>query len=207
MKLHAIVPIKALERAKSRLAGTLSPPERRALVLEMLTRVVATLRHPDARIATLWLVSADQTVLQLGAAWGARVLREVAGDLNGALEQARGAAIACGADAILVVPGDVPLITPGDVATMAGLLGRDADIVLAPDEEGSGTNALGVRRAAALPFHFGPESAARHTAEAIARGLRVRRYSSPTLALDVDGPVGLAHYRALVPAPATRAVG
>lgn len=207
MRLDAIVPVKALDRAKSRLAGTLTPAERRALVLEMLARVIATLRSPAAPISNVWLISADPTALQLAAAWGARPLREAAGDLNAALTQARAVALSAGAEAILVVPGDVPLITPADVAAMAALLGHDADVALAPDEAGSGTNALGLRRGAELPFHFGHESAARHLAEAAARGLRARRYCSPTLALDVDGPAGLARYRALVPAPANRAVG
>lgn len=207
MILHAIVPIKALERAKSRLAGALTSPERRALVLEMLADVVATLRHPASPVAAAWVISADPTALRLAAAWGARPLREAGADLNGALEQARGAALAAGAEAILVVPGDVPLITPADVAAMAELLRDGADVALATDAAGSGTNALGLRRGAGLPFHFGRDSAARHAAEAAARGLRLRRYSSPTLALDVDGPAGLARYRALAPARAARAVG
>ena len=207
MSLHAIVPVKALDRAKSRLAGALAPAERRALVLEMLARVVAALRDPAAPVAGVWLVSADPTALGLAAAWGARPLREAAGELNGALEQARGAALATGAEALLVLPGDVPLVTPADIAAMAGLLRDGADVTLATDAEGSGTNALGLRRGADLPFSFGPASAARHAAAAAARGLLLRRYSSPTLALDVDGPESLARYRALAPAPPARAVG
>lgn len=207
MNLHAIVPIKTLDRAKSRLAGALAPAERRALVIEMLARVVATLRHPAAGVATVWVVSADASALQLATAWGARPLREAVADLNSALEQARGAAVAAGAGAILVVPGDVPLITPEDAAAMGALLGHGADLALAADTAGSGTNALALRRAAALPFRFGQGSAARHLAEAAALGLLARLYRSPTLALDVDGPAGLAAYRALVPAPAARAVG
>lgn len=207
MTLHAIVPVKTLDQAKSRLAAALAPAQRRALVLEMLARVVAALRHPASTVAAVWLTSADPAALQLGAAWGARPLREGVGELNGALELARAAALAAGAEAVLVVPGDVPLITPGDVAAMGALLRADADVALAADAAGSGTNALGIRRAAGLPFRFGVDSAARHAAEAAALGLRLRRYSSPTLALDVDLPAGLARYRALAPAPAARAVG
>jgi 2-phospho-L-lactate guanylyltransferase len=207
MSLHAIVPIKSLDRAKSRLAGTLTPHERRALVLEMLAGVVAALHHPDSPATAVWVVSADPTALGLAAAWGARPLREAAGELNGALEQARGAALASGAAALLVIPGDEPLVTPADIGAMEALLGDGADVALAPDAAGSGTNALGLRRGADLPFHFGHESALRHAAEAAARGLRLAYYRSPTLALDVDGPAGLARYRALAPARAARAVG
>jgi 2-phospho-L-lactate/phosphoenolpyruvate guanylyltransferase len=38
--LHAIVPMKSLALAKSRLAGLLDPPERRALALAMLEDVL-----------------------------------------------------------------------------------------------------------------------------------------------------------------------
>lgn len=207
MLLHAIVPVKSLDRAKSRLAVALVPAQRRALVLEMLARVVASLRHPASTVDVVWLTSADPAALQLAAAWGARPLREAVGELNGALELARAAALAAGAAALLVVPGDVPLITPGDVAAMGALLRDEADVALAADAEGSGTNALGLRREARLPFRFGENSAARHAAEAAALGLRLCRYSSPTLALDVDVPAGLVRYRALAPAPAVRAVG
>jgi 2-phospho-L-lactate/phosphoenolpyruvate guanylyltransferase len=196
MNLHAIVPVKALPQAKSRLAIALAPAGRRALVIEMLGRVLQTLRNPA--VTTIWLVSADPVALAAGAAWGARPLHDRAGELNGALEQARTAAWAAGASALLVVPADVPLITPADVAALAAALAAGADVALAPDTAGSGTNALALRRHAELPFRFGPASAAHHLAEAAARGLRVHQISSPTLALDIDLPANLARYRSLI---------
>ena len=206
MMLHAIVPVKSLAQAKSRLAGTLTPNERRALMIEMLGRVVRVLRHPATPVTTTWLVSADPVALRLATSWGAQPLHEDASDLNSALTQARSCAFAHGAEAILVVPGDVPLITPADVAALAALLAHDTAVALAPDAAGHGTNALGLRRTAAIPFRFGPTSAAQHLAEAVARNLRIRWYHSPTLALDVDDPASLAQYRALVPPP-TACVG
>lgn len=207
MILHAIVPVKSLHRAKSRLAGALTPDERRALVLEMLERVLIALRHPTAAVSTVWVISADPVALQAGLARGARPLREATPDLNGALEQARGAALADGAEALLIVPADVPLVAPADLGALAAALAQGADVALAPDAAGLGTNALGLRRGADLPFRFGSESAARHMAEAAARGLRARSLSLASLALDVDVPASLARYRALVPPPAARAVG
>lgn len=202
MQLHAIVPVKALERAKSRLAGVLSPVERRLLVLEMLGRVLTALRQSSA--TTIWVVSTDATVRAFAEASGATPLEERASDLNGALEQARAVARAAGAEALLVVPADVPLLAPADVAAMAALLAVGA-VALAPDAAGRGTNALALRlgpRAAELPFTFGVDSAARHLRAAAERGLVARTYHAPTLALDVDDPASLARYRALVPADA-----
>lgn len=199
MRLHAIVPVKALERAKSRLAPALGPAERRLLALEMLARVLAALgRAPVERV---WVVSGDEAVLTMAAARGATPLPETA-DLNPALERAREAARVAGADAVVVVPADVPLVTPADIAALAALLADGADVALAPDEAGLGTNALALRAAAGLPFAFGADSAPRHLHAAAARGLIARVHRSPTLALDVDDAPSLARYRALAAVPA-----
>ena len=195
MNLHAIVPVKALQLAKSRLAPSLAPAGRRALVLEMLGRVLHTLNHPV--ITTIWLSSADPLLLAVGITWGARPLYDTAGELNGALEQARSTAWAAGATALLVVPADIPLINSEDVDSLAAALANGADVVLAPDSSGSGTNALALQRHAELPFRFGSASALHHQAEAAVRGLRTDRIFSATLAFDIDLPSNLDYYRSL----------
>lgn len=194
MELHAIVPVKALDRAKSRLASALTPAERRRLVREMFERVLAALAAAPVRVT--WVVSPDAEVLALAATWGARPLAEGPSELNAALEQARGAARAAGATALIVVPADVPLVRPADIAAIAGLLTDGADVVLAPDAAGTGTNGLALRADVALPFRFGGDSAALHLRAAAARGLVTRLYRAPGLALDVDDPAGLARYQA-----------
>jgi 2-phospho-L-lactate/phosphoenolpyruvate guanylyltransferase len=201
MKLHAIVPVKALERAKSRLAATLAPAERRLLVLEMLGKVLLALDRSPA--ATVWVVSADPAVLAFARARGAMPLLERNGELNEA------PARAAGAEAIVVVPADVPLIAPADIAALAALLGA-AHVAIAPDAAGKGTNALALRldpQLPELPFAFGADSAERHLQSAAERGLIARSYRSPTLALDVDDAASLASYRARLAEPACTAVG
>ncbi|MFV9507310.1 MAG: 2-phospho-L-lactate guanylyltransferase [Oscillochloridaceae bacterium umkhey_bin13] len=205
MITHALVPVKVLRQAKSRLAVAIPPAERQALVLEMLERVLTALRHPAATITTIWLVSADPTVLGLGANWGAIPLLETGTDLNAALEQGRTVALAHGAEAILAVPADVPFVTPGDCAALTGVLARNTDVALVTDHAGQGTNALALRRDAALPFLFGEASAGRHLAAAAARGLRAQHLRLASLALDIDQPDGLAYYRTVYPLTANTA--
>jgi 2-phospho-L-lactate guanylyltransferase len=197
MQLHAVVPVKALARAKSRLAGRLGLSERRDLVVEMLGRVLASLLAcRGAALAEVWVISSDPQVLDLAEAAGARTMLDRAGDLNGALDQARASLVGVGADAMLVIPADVPLIANGDLAAMSAAL-ADADLAMATDRQGDGTNALGMRLPCALPFHFGAQSAHLHRAAAAALGLRLQIYASATLSLDVDDPESLARYRAL----------
>lgn len=218
-RVHAIVPMKELARAKSRLAGHLAPAEQRTLALAMLRRVVETLcaagepgpqpnSQPTAHLAVVQVISRDSLVLQAAAAWGAQPLAEaapppgVADGLNSALHQAQATAEQAGASALLVVPADVPLLTLADVAGLLAALqsvppGRDTQgiCVLAPNADQSGTNALGLTLPARLPFQFGHGSFARHRAAARALGLHVAVYTSPTLALDIDTPADLAQAR------------
>ncbi|MEI7772519.1 MAG: NTP transferase domain-containing protein, partial [Chloroflexales bacterium] len=129
------------------------------------------------------------------ASAGVRTMLDRAGDLNGALDQARAALTAAGIAAMLVIPADVPLIAREDVAALADALAGGAALALAADGQGDGTNALGLRLPSAMPFSFGAQSAGLHREAAASLGLRLQIYASPTLALDVDDPESLARYR------------
>lgn len=191
-EIHAIVPVKELARAKSRLAEVLSPAARRRLMLMMLGRLLHLLTGEcGTKLAAVWVVSNDAEVLPLAAEYGVRTLPDSAGELNGALEGAREAVQKAGGTALLVVPADLPQITAADIAELSGALQTGAAVVLAPDAERDGTNALGLRLPSPLRFQFGIDSFARHYAAAVAHSQAIQVYASPTLALDIDTPENL----------------
>jgi 2-phospho-L-lactate guanylyltransferase len=189
--VFAIVPMKQLEQAKSRLTTMLDPTERRDLALKMFAHVVETLKQ-QAVIAEVLVISRDQDILQVATRLGARPLFDEAHDLNGALEQARNVAREAGAGALLVAHGDLPLLVEADVLTMVQALADGNDLVLAPDAAEQGTNALGVMIDAPFVFQFEGQSFPRHLAAAAWNELLVSVVRSPTLALDVDTPLSLA---------------
>ncbi len=202
--LHLVIPMKDLSRAKSRLAEILPPTARRDLVLEMLRRVLATLLpgtdHHKAEetlsaIECVWIMSADPTILALTTELGAHPLHDPTADLNTALEWARTVVTAAGADALLILPADVPRITHADLAGLTASLHTGAALVITPDRAGHGTNALGLLLPSPLPFQFGSNSFAQHLEAAHRLGLTAQVYTSPTLALDVDTPEDFTHYR------------
>jgi 2-phospho-L-lactate guanylyltransferase len=183
----ALVPVKSLGQAKQRLAPALDGPARAALVLAMLDDVLGALRGAQA-VSEIGVISADPAVLARAAAPGAHPLPDHAGDLNAALTSAA-AQVAPGADALLVLPADVPLVTSGEIDRLiAAAPARGALIV--PSGDG-GTNALLVRPPLALPFRFGPDSLARHAAAAREQGLPLRVYHTPGLERDIDRPEDL----------------
>jgi 2-phospho-L-lactate guanylyltransferase len=186
----AVVPVKSLLEAKTRLAAALDPDARGALMLRTLRGILDALDQPG--IAARVVVSPDAAVLRAAAAAGASGLRQASVGLNPGLAEARDWARARGAEALLIVLGDLPLLDSGHIAALLGLAERPGTVVLAPDRHGTGTNMLLLHPPDAIPLSFGRDSLARHRAAAQARGLRVRSYDDPATALDLDTPDDLA---------------
>jgi 2-phospho-L-lactate guanylyltransferase len=87
LKYTALIPVKTLALAKSRLAAHLSQAQRTKLVLDMLQHVVLTLSDSDI-FEQIYVVSADPQVLELVQQWGAEPLRETQQGHNPALQAA-----------------------------------------------------------------------------------------------------------------------
>jgi 2-phospho-L-lactate guanylyltransferase len=195
MTTWAIVPVKPLRRAKSRLGPVLDADERLALSREMLNRVLGALAQ-IAEIERTLLVSRDPEAMALARQHGARTLSERPPiDLNQALQQATRVAVGSGASAVLIVPADLPLVTADDLRHLAVSAGPPPVIVLAPDRRQDGTNALLASPPGLIKYAFGPSSFDRHRAMALAAGARVLVCDRPGLALDLDLPEDLGLFR------------
>lgn len=202
----AVIPVKRLDQAKSRLAGRLSPAERSLLVVQLLDRVLEAV-FASALVGDCLVVSPDPLVRAHAEAAGALGVDEVppGGGQNPSLEWGRAVAQSrWHPSALLVLSGDLPLITPTDLDAIAQLGAKDGTVVLAPDRRRVGTNALYLRPPDLLPFRFGPDSRREHTTEAESRGLRVEIYQGVGTTFDLDLPedldviAGLAEIRPLL---------
>lgn len=187
MRIHALIPVKDLDAAKSRLTPPFSIDERAALTIDMLMRVLAVCQA-SRRFARITVVSRDETVLMIAEEMGASPLRQESIGLNPALEEARADAITRDAEAILVLHADLPYLTVDEIGAMLALLPAPRAAILASDGTGTGTNALLLAPPDALPFHFGIGSFALHRAAAEARGLPYAIAHAPGIAGDVDTP-------------------
>lgn len=165
----ALVPVRALEGAKSRLGGQLDAEERVDLVTELLERVIAAACASTTLTGTI-VVSADPAALDLAERLGATTRRQTSVGLVPGLDEARAAAVEAGATAILVLPADLPAIDgraiddllrgiPGDLPAGPGDGGL---VALVTDQHGSGTNALLLSPPSVIDFEFGPGSRAAH---------------------------------------------
>lgn len=188
MSLWLVIPAKALDHGKGRLAGILMPTERHALNREFLMHMLS-LAAIYSGIRHTVVVSACAEALELAKARGAHALCETApSDLNSALEQARASIHALGAAEILVAASDVPLARADDLREMVDLGRSTARPVIATDSVGTGTNALYVPTALPMGFRFGAASCALHQRAATLLGSPAAVVTNPYLAFDVDTP-------------------
>lgn len=185
-RLVAIVPVRALEGAKSRLGGSLDAEERQDLVRMLLERTIrAAAQVPE--IESVVVVSPDPAILELAVQGGATPLQQVGEGLNEGLEQAVSWAIAGGASSVLVLAGDLPSVTGVSIGAVVASAAAAASparaiVVVVPDRHGRGTNALLLSPPDTIAFAFGTDSAVAHEAAARAAG---------ALSLEVDGPLAL----------------
>ena len=171
----AIVPVKDLGGAKTRLAPILSDDARARLVEEMLGRVLAACGEASAIARTL-LVTPDPSLAQ-----GVDVLvdegRGHAEAIELALADERAAAGA------LVVMADCPLVTAESLDALAAAA---QPLALAPARDG-GVNAVALRAVNGYRPRFGVPVEAMLEAGRAA-GLEPVVVDDPALALDVDRP-------------------
>ena len=188
--IAALVPVKRLTQAKSRLRTVLSDSQRREFVLAMLEDVLR-LTLGQRAIAITAVVSPDEEVLAFARRLGAQPIPEPSGSrgLNAALAFAADVLARQGAGGLLVLPADAPLATPADIEAVLAAW-QEAAVVLCASHSG-GTGALAMRPPQAIPFRFGPRSFAAHRRAAVERGLPVAVVSRPGLALDIDRPQDL----------------
>jgi len=185
MTVICLIPAKPYAEAKTRLSPVLSDEQRAILARWLLLHTVRLARQAIGQVV---VVSRDRALLNDAKAEGVWGLLEASPGLNAALTQGARWAVLRGADALLILPTDLPRLATHDLQTMLAL-GRCAPaVVIAPCRHGTGTNALLVRPPDLIPFAFGPNSFAAHCAAARAAGVEPVVFRTPGLAFDLDTP-------------------
>lgn len=186
MNLWLLLPVKPFAQGKSRLASVLTERERSLLNQALLHHVLVTALSAKIFSAAT-VISRDPQVLESARSHGVEALAEEGTGLNRALTQGRRHALANHADALLVLPADLPLLTTEDLHCIVEQATSPSSIVIAPSPDG-GTNALFLQPPSAIPFRFGRNSFARHCAAAQRAQLPLCSVTSPGLQTDIDLP-------------------
>lgn len=154
----AVIPVKRLGAAKTRLRGAVPADRHPELALAMVRDTAAAVLTA-ASVAELLVVTDDPAVGAAARELGARVVADPGGGLNAAMRF--GADEAAGLSAHRVVlAGDLPALRPEQLDEA---LGRAAGRSFVPDAAGIGTVLLAAPARWPLHPRFGGRSAAAHT--------------------------------------------
>ena len=201
MKTVAVLPVKRLDTAHSRLAGVLDPEQRARLAEATFLDALSTLRqcaHPgrDRGRAPRIRTSPGR---RAGSGASSSSRARTRGTPTPRAPGVR-AALELGADRVAILPTDCPLMDAAEIDDRLGRTPRAALIV--PDRHGTGTNCLVLSPPDAFEPAFGPDSCARHVSRARATGISFALEELDSLALDLDTPEDMQALRdALLLAP------
>ena len=199
LRVAAIVPVASIEGAKTRLGETLDAEERHDLVSGLLERTLDAVTNATS-VADVLVVSPDRDVLATASETGGRTLLQRSKGLNAGVRDGRDDAIAGGADAVVVVPLDLPFITAAAVDAVVAALtqGGGPTVLVVPDRHGSGTNVLGLRPPGIIDVSFGIGSREAHRMAATVAGAAFLELDGP-LTVDLDTPDDLVFIESFEP--------
>lgn len=202
--IWAIVPVKEMDGAKQRLAGLLSPPQRRALAEIMLGEVLAAIAASRG-LAGILLVTLDPIASDMARRIGARVISD------GAREGHTGSVVAGirllqreGRSGMITMPGDIPAVTAAEIEAVLAAHRPAPAFTIAPAHDELGSNAVICSPPGAVKLRFGDNSYFPHLDAARAAGLEPSIVRCPGIAMDIDHPVDLAAFLRLPQAAGTR---
>jgi len=197
--VYAVIPVGALDGAKSRLGAVLDAEERRELVARMAEKSIrAAVATPG--IEETIVITPDHDVRDLALAAGARPILQRSTGLNAGLREARDEVVAACASAMLILPIDLPMISPEALAAVVNVAADTPPplVAIVADRHGRGTNALLLTPPDVIDVCFGGDSHAAHAAAAAAVGARFIDLGGP-LSDDVDTPDDLLLAQARAP--------
>jgi 2-phospho-L-lactate/phosphoenolpyruvate guanylyltransferase len=201
----AVIPVKRLGAAKSRLRGAVPDEWHEALALAMVRDTVSAVLA-CREVTELLVITDDPAATAAVTALGARAVPDDPGTgLNAAMRF--GADVAAGLSRRrAVLAGDLPALRPGELGSaLVAAAGSDtmtSGRSFVPDAEGSGTVLLTAAPGVALDPRFGVGSAAAHAAS----GAQRIPGDWPGLRQDVDTAADLRTVLALGPGEHTCAL-
>ena len=188
--MRAILPLKDLVAAKSRLGGMLTPAERRSLMQAMVEDVLGVLAGHD-QVESITVVSDDPGAAHLCVAYAADYLDERSlgcTGLNPVLEATVDALISASDGPLMILHGDLPLLEASDISAVITALATAGGVVIGCDRAGTGTNLLAFDATSRPRLNFGADSCHAHQQAAAATFAPVQILRRPGVGLDVDEP-------------------
>src|SRR5579862_3867979 len=192
LDIWAVVPVKEVAGAKTRLSGAYSVDFRKGLAKAMLEDVLHAL-HNVAELSGIAVVTVDSGAAELATRYGALIFEEGARDGHtGAVMAAARRLVREGHAGMLTVPGDIPYMTSQEVSNLLALHHDAPAFSIVPAHDRRGSNAIVMSPANAVPLTFGDDSFLPHLDAARRAGIEPTIVTARGIGLDIDNAQDVA---------------
>ena len=162
-EVSLVIPVKDLDRAKSRLKVPLQT--RRSIAEQLMQHTLRTVNASEA-VSDVVVVASDPGIRNFARTLGIDCVEDMHNELNGAIQSGLRAAAALWPGRMLgVLVSDLPCLTPAalDRVVMESIASARPRTVV--DRAGTGTTFLSIPAGCDVPMRFGRGSAQRFAAE------------------------------------------
>lgn len=186
-KIAAVIPMKNLNFAKSRLSTILTRQQRKNLIFFLLDITIKTLK--ESRLITeIIVVSSDKTIEKFSFENSLKFIKEYSDSgVNNAVILADRYCINNNIDANIVVPHDLPFISAKEIDQICNISEKYSKcIILCPSKRFDGTNILFRKPPNVIKTFYDDNSYMNHLKEAQKHNIPIESLELDNLMFDID---------------------
>lgn len=185
-KISAVIPMKNLHFAKSRLSTILTLQQRKNLAFFLLNTTIKTLK--ESRLITeIIIVSSDKTIEKFSFENGLKFIKDSDSGVNNAVILADHYCINNDIDANIVIPHDLPFISAKEIDQICNMSKKYPKcIIISPSKRFDGTNILFRKPPNVIKTFYDDNSYMNHLKEAQRLNIPIESLELDNLMFDID---------------------
>jgi 2-phospho-L-lactate guanylyltransferase len=185
-KIAAIIPMKNLHFAKSRLSTILTLQQRKNLAFFLLNTTIKTLK--ESRLITeIIVVSSDKTIEKFSFENSLKFIKDSDDGINNAVILADRYCINNDIDANIVIPHDLPFISANEIDQICNISEKYPKcIIICPSKRFDGTNILFRKPPNVIRTFYDDNSYINHLKEAQKLHIPIESLDLDNLMFDID---------------------
>ena len=186
MKIAAVIPMKSLHSAKSRLSNILTAKQRKNLAMYLLDATIKELKK-SSFISEIVIVSNDEAVKNYSCINSLKFIKDSNEGVNKAVNLADKYCIDNTINANIVIPQDLPFISVKEIDKICKISNKyQKCIIICPSKRFDGTNILFRKPPGVIKTHYDDNSYMNHLKEAFKFKIPIECLDIVKLRFDLD---------------------
>lgn len=186
MKIAAVIPMKSLHSAKSRLSNILTAQQRKNLAMYLLDATIKEIKK-SCIISEIIIVSNDKAVKNYSCLNNIKYIKDSEEGVNKAVILADNYCIDNGINANIVIPHDLPFISAKEIDEICTMSNKyHKCIIICPSKRFDGTNILFRKPPDVIKTYYDDNSYMNHLKEAYKFKIPIESLDIVKLRFDLD---------------------